>query len=81
MYNSSPGMSLKADISVWKFFARTSLGTCASQSVNKKVESSLKLPSSKTLQEHVLSNLRKHRQRVQAYEQKLSTLRIGASGL
>ena len=34
MYSSEPGMSLKADILVLKFFASASLGTCASQSVN-----------------------------------------------
>lgn len=34
MYSSFPGIWSKADISVWKFLARTSLGTWAIQSVN-----------------------------------------------
>lgn len=34
MYSSLPGILLKADWLVWKFFASTSLGTCASQSVS-----------------------------------------------
>ena len=34
MYNCSPGMWSNAEMLVLKFFARTSLGTCASQSVS-----------------------------------------------
>lgn len=34
MYSCSAGILLKASIAVPKFFARTSFGVCASQSVN-----------------------------------------------
>ena len=48
MYNSSPGSSLNADTLCWKFFAITSFGTWASQSVIKNVPSSSKFPVSNT---------------------------------
>lgn len=48
IYNSFEGMWSNAVILVWKFFARTSFGIWAVQSVRRNVESSLKLPSSKT---------------------------------
>lgn len=41
-------MWLNAEIFVWKFFASTSFGTCAVQSVSWKVESSLNDPSLNT---------------------------------
>lgn len=34
MYSSDPGIWSKADMLVWKFFASTSLGMCAVQSVS-----------------------------------------------
>jgi hypothetical protein len=34
MYSSCPGIWSKAEMSVWKFFAKISFGTCAIQSVS-----------------------------------------------
>ena len=48
MNNSFLGTLSKVDCGTSKFFARTSLGVCASQSVIRKVWNSSKFPSSNT---------------------------------
>lgn len=48
MYSCVAGILAKSEMAAWKFFARTSLGTWATQSVRRNVSSSLKSPESKT---------------------------------
>jgi hypothetical protein len=48
MYSSLDGILSKAETSVPKFFAMTSFGTCASQSVSRNVLSSENVPLGKT---------------------------------